>query len=300
VGFFSDLFSFVAEAAQELPLGPIITIATGGELGPLDALSVFREVTDGDDSSEIWSERPATLRNLLPAAIESVFSGLGDAASEIAETVFEPKVTFDVGDVFAVEEPPTITSEDIQMQDDWDTMGWDDLYAVESPQWGADLVLPGAATPPYFPEVTPVSFPIALPAIIGSAATALAPTLMQRLAQMFGGAGRTVAGAVTRGGSFNIGGVKASLKSLWPAVRKYGPGAVAAALGVSAQVLAQMLMDAPRGGARRRRGISARDIRTTKRVVGFTKRLAHDVGIRTGGRGRGYVNRHGHHHYAKR
>lgn len=54
----------------------------------------------------------------------------------------------------------------------------------------------------------------------------------------------------------------------WALVRRNGLGAVATALGIGAAELASWLMANP-PRRRRRRGISARDVRTTKRVVGF-------------------------------
>jgi len=94
-------------------------------------------------------------------------------------------------------------------------------------------------------------------------------TLGGRLAGMFGrGAGSAV-----------INGVKFSMSRLWPYVRKYGPTAVAAALGIGVEQLAALLAHAPMtGGTRRRRGISARDIRTTRRVVNFTNHMSKMIG----------------------
>jgi len=58
----------------------------------------------------------------------------------------------------------------------------------------------------------------------------------------------------------------------WGLVRRNGLTAVATALGIGAAELAQWLMANP-PRRRRRRGISSRDVRTTKRVVGFVCRI---------------------------
>lgn len=119
----------------------------------------------------------------------------------------------------------------------------------------------------------------AFPAAGGAAAAALGAvaTLGARLAGMFGrGAGSAV-----------INGVKFSMASLWPYIRKYGPGAVAAGLGISIAQLGALAMQAPQHGRRRRRGISAADISRTKRVIRFNRQLSRSLGT-GGGRGRTY------------
>lgn len=108
--------------------------------------------------------------------------------------------------------------------------------------------------------------------VVGSMAAGAA-TLGGRLASMFG-----------RGsGTFVINGIKGSMNSLWPLVRKYGPTSVAAALGIGAASLAELLMRAPTNPRKRARGISARDLRTTARVGRFNKRVNRLFGT---GRGR--------------
>lgn len=127
----------------------------------------------------------------------------------------------------------------------------------------------------------------AVGAVVGAAGAAVV-SLGARLAGMFGrGAGR-----------FVLNGVKGSMASLWPYVRKYGPASVAAALGISLAQLGQLLMAAPQGGRKRRRGISARDITTTSRVLRFNARLNRKFGMRGGGGGRRYrSSSRGHYHY---
>ena len=118
--------------------------------------------------------------------------------------------------------------------------------------------------------------------VIGSMAAGAA-TLGGRLAAMFG-----------RGaGTFMINGVKGSMSTLWPLVRKYGPTAVATALGISIGALGELLMRAPTTGRKRRRGISASNISTAKRVIRFNRNLSRSLGTNRG-RGRSAYRDHGH------
>ena len=107
----------------------------------------------------------------------------------------------------------------------------------------------------------------AMPSVVATGAGVLV-SLGSKLAQMFGRAA----------GSFTINGVKGSMAMLWPYVRKYGPIAVATALGITVEALGSLLMHAPMHRKHRRRGISARDVRTTRRVVGFVNRISQDIG----------------------
>lgn len=84
--------------------------------------------------------------------------------------------------------------------------------------------------------------------------------------------GANVAGAIFRGTN----GVTVKMGQLWPYVRKYGPMAVATGLGISAGQLANLLEQAPRSGGRigrRGRGISSRDVKTTRRTLKTIKKL---------------------------
>lgn len=113
---------------------------------------------------------------------------------------------------------------------------------------------------------------------IAAGAGALVVTLGGRLAAMFGrGAGSAV-----------INGVKFSMARLWPYIRRYGPGAVAGALGISLAQLGALALQAPMHPNKRRRGISARDISTTSRVLRFNARLNRRFGQGRGGSRRYY------------
>lgn len=126
----------------------------------------------------------------------------------------------------------------------------------------------------------------AVPAAAGAAMGAIA-SLGGRLAAMMGrGAGAAV-----------INGVKFSMASLWPYIRKYGPTAVATALGISVAQLGTLAMNAPQGGRKRRRGISAADVRRTTRVLRFNQSLNRRFGRFGGGGGRGRARRGRHAHY---
>lgn len=105
-------------------------------------------------------------------------------------------------------------------------------------------------------------------------------SLATKLARSFGGFGSS---------SFIINGVKGNMAQLWPLVRKYGPVSVAGALGIGAATLADLLMRAPANARKRRRGISAADIRRTKRVIRFNRSLSRQLGL---GGSRGGRHRH--------
>ena len=91
------------------------------------------------------------------------------------------------------------------------------------------------------------------------------------LASLFAGAGRSAA--------FLINGVRGTLPQLWKYTRRHGAAVVANALGITVGALGAMLLSAPDAGrTRRRRGISSRDISTTKRVVRFTNQMARQIG----------------------
>lgn len=127
---------------------------------------------------------------------------------------------------------------------------------------------------------------------IGGAVAAAGAGVVGLWAKLRGAAG----GAA---GNFIINGVKGRVADLWPAVRKYGPHAVAAALGIGAASLAEILAQAPMNATRRRRGrgISASDIRRAKRVIRFNRRLSAQLGTGRGrARGRSYYPR-GRAHY---
>lgn len=88
-------------------------------------------------------------------------------------------------------------------------------------------------------------------------------------------------------------GIRVRINQLWPLVRQYGPQAVAGALGITIGGLSTLLAQAPTTGPRkRRRGISARDIRTTKRTIKQIRRISRLAGIRGRSAARGYYHWH--------
>lgn len=115
------------------------------------------------------------------------------------------------------------------------------------------------------------TLPRAGQAIIGGATMAGSAVGGLTLASVFAGASRAA--------TFTINGIRGTMPQLWKYTRRFGAPAVANALGITVGALGAMLLSAPDAGRRRRRrGISARDIRTTKRVVGFVSKMAHDIG----------------------
>ena len=69
-------------------------------------------------------------------------------------------------------------------------------------------------------------------------------------------------------------GKRMSARSVVALIKSLGLTAAAAALGLSIEEAAQIFAAAPK---RRRRGITARDISTTKRVIGVTHRIQHEL-----------------------
>jgi len=72
-----------------------------------------------------------------------------------------------------------------------------------------------------------------------------------------------------------------SVVKTWALVKKFGPDLIAGAVGMSAVDLLRVLIDSgvtTRGARGRRRGISARDVRCTKRVVRFVNHMQREIG----------------------
>ncbi|SRR6266571_2814751 len=72
-----------------------------------------------------------------------------------------------------------------------------------------------------------------------------------------------------------------SVKKAWEITKRFGPDVAAGVVGMSVVDLMQVFAHSPGlmiGTRRRRRGISSRDIRTTRRVVRFTQRMISDIG----------------------
>lgn len=98
-------------------------------------------------------------------------------------------------------------------------------------------------------------------------------------------------------------GVVVRMAQLWPLVRKYGPQTVASGLGITAGALG-VLLSRPeaihgRGRKGRGRGISARDVKTTRRTLKSIRKLYHMMPTRrvTSYGGGGYSRRGRHAHY---
>ena len=87
-------------------------------------------------------------------------------------------------------------------------------------------------------------------------------------------------GIVPRVGAVGAGRVAGrAVGALWGLAQRFGPQLVAGVVGMSAEQLMAVFLDRkPWRHRRRRRGISARDMRTTRRVVRFVNRMQHDIG----------------------
>ena len=129
---------------------------------------------------------------------------------------------------------------------------------------------------------------------VGGAVAAGGVWLGSVLARAFG---RGEAAAIFTGAN----GVRVRMAQLWPLVRKYGAQNVAGALGITVGALGTLLMspEAQKPARRRAKGISARDVKTTRRTIRTLKKLVRMSGIRMGGGG-GYYHRHGHYHRRRR
>lgn len=86
-------------------------------------------------------------------------------------------------------------------------------------------------------------------------------------------------------------GKRMSARAVVALINQLGLTAAAVALGLSVEEAAQIFAAAPK---RRRRGITARDISTTKRVIGVTHRIQHDL-AHLAGPVRRAPRRHHHH-----
>jgi len=93
------------------------------------------------------------------------------------------------------------------------------------------------------------------------------------------GSGAMALGRRAAGYIMTASGRKIATGKAWEIAKKYGPEVAAAAVGMSIVDFLAIMMDS---GAmtrrRRRRGISNRDIRTTRRVVNFVNHLTHTLG----------------------
>ena len=96
-------------------------------------------------------------------------------------------------------------------------------------------------------------------------------------------AGRGVMTMARRGGQIiTAAGRKLSTTKAWAIAKRYGPEVAAAAVGMSIADFLAIMMDSGAMTRRaRRRGISSRDIRTTRRVVRFVNHITHTLGCVT-------------------
>src|SRR5882762_2008058 len=102
-----------------------------------------------------------------------------------------------------------------------------------------------------------------------------------RAGSLLGGPVARAGGAMMRrGGSIvTAAGRRISTSKAWAIAKRYGPDVAASAVGMGlADFLAVMMDSGAMTRRHRRRGISSRDFRTTRRVVNFVNRLTHTLG----------------------
>ena len=93
--------------------------------------------------------------------------------------------------------------------------------------------------------------------------------------------GRAARTIVTSMGSFSV-------AKVWDLTKRFGPDVAAGVVGMSVVDLVTVLAHSGvMHRRRRRRGISARDVRTARRVVHFAHSILHKLGARTYSRARG-------------
>jgi hypothetical protein len=142
------------------------------------------------------------------------------------------------------------------------------------------------------------TMPVSVGGAIGASVISGGIWLGSYLARAFG---RGAAGAIYTAAN----GIRVRISQLWPLVRRYGAQNVAGALGIGVGALGALLLEPGaqhgRSGRRRRRGISATDVRTTRRTIRQLKSLTRMAGIRSGGGGyrrrSSYIPPHRHRSY---
>ena len=136
--------------------------------------------------------------------------------------------------------------------------------------------------------------PVGLPAGSFRFGSQVGPTVQQAGGALIpfvaGGAATLIRNILARASAFI--GARISASRVLALVRDVGLVSAAAALGITAVEVAQVIAAKPR---RRRRGITARDISTTKRVIRTTHRIQHDLSHLASP-----VRRRHHHHRATR
>lgn len=129
------------------------------------------------------------------------------------------------------------------------------------------------------------------PVALGGAVAAGGMWLGSLLARGFGGAAR---GAIFTAAN----GVRVRMGQLWPLVRRYGAETVAGGLGIGLGALGTLLATpealSGRGGRRGRgKGISARDVKTTRRTLKTIRKLYHMMPTRRASSSGRYYYRRG-------
>lgn len=259
----STLIPIAYSAPFVVGAGSLFAPAVGAAVAEEVALgaAAVEETTMWESVSNWFGNALGSVGDLFSAELPDAGVDLGDLAS-VGSTEVWPELGmgdagFDLGDLSGL---PDIGGVSDVITGDWTRLGGlvGDVLS-DTPGGGNIVPRPGVSQTMG-----------ALPLIGRGAAMAGTALGAMTLAGIFG--------AARGGASFVINGIKGTMPQLWKYTRKYGPAAVAQALGISVGALGTMLLQNPERARHRRRGISSRDIRTTKRVVGFVNRMAHDIG----------------------
>jgi len=135
------------------------------------------------------------------------------------------------------------------------------------------LSAPVAQAPPSGGLILPVGLPAGSFRFGSQAGPTVRPAAAGALVPFVGGGAAVLIRAILGRASAFVGARMTSARVLG-LVRDVGLAAAAAALGLTAIEVAQIIAAKPR---RRRRGITARDLATTKRVLRTTHRIQHDL-----------------------
>lgn len=200
----------------------------------------------GDVASDIWGGISSTAGDIWGG-----ISGLFGAGED----------TGDVGGVFGEPSWPDVSWPEVGFPS-----GGGQTWPAPSPPGPADVVLRGD-------DMNGYGGGGMVPVGVGGAVAAGGLWLGSLLARSLG---RGAAGAVFSATN----GVRVRMSQLWPLVKRYGSEAVAAGLGISAGALGTLLAtpEALHGRSGRRgrgKGISARDVKTTRRTLKTIRKLYH-------------------------
>lgn len=158
-----------------------------------------------------------------------------------------------------------------------------DPVRVSSPP-GRATAAPALLPPQMASQTAPTAFsgaanrfggfqPAALRFPTGVAGGAIGGAAVDAFSSMFGSSGGTTVSQILKKARANTGG-SVTRNNIIAAAKTCGIDTAAATFGLDAREICLIVM---KGSSRRRRGISASDIRRTKRVIRFNKKLTKDL-----------------------